>query len=217
MAQKETTTIHLEPREENGKSAVRKMRRSGWIPGVLYSQTSGLEKALSVKIKTRELLGVMQVPGVTHHLLDLAMPDGVRKGIIKSVQRNPCKEEIWHIDFYGVRTDQKLTLTVPVIIKGYAEGVKMGGILEQISTQVLIECLPDAIPEGIEVDITALEIGDLVHVRDLTVPEGVEIKENADEVILLVAAPRAVVEEAVTLEEEGIVEPKRVGEEEEEV
>ncbi len=218
MSVQTTTSISLESRDGKGKKMARRLRREGWIPGVFYTHESRHEGALSVKIRTSEMIRILAVPGVTHHLLELDTPLGFRRGIIKNIQKNPCKEEIWHIDFYGVQADQKITITVPINLLGEAVGVEQGGVMEVVTSQVEVECLPDAIPEGIDIDISNLEIGSAVHVSDLVAPEGVEIKNDPEDVVVLVAAQRVMVEEEEIEEEEEEegVEPTIVGEEEEE-
>ncbi len=217
MNEQTKTSILLESREEKGKKNARQLRREGWTPGVFYTQESLREGALPVKIRTSEMIRVLAVPGVTHHLLQLDTPLGIRQGIIKSIQKNPCKEEIWHIDFYGVQADQKIILTVPIHFVGEAMGVEQGGVMEVVTSQVEIECLPDAIPEGIELEISDLEIGSARHVSDLVAPKGVEIKSDPEDVVVLVAAQRVMVEEEeVVAEEEEAEEPTIVGAEEEE-
>ncbi|MGQ9473058.1 MAG: 50S ribosomal protein L25 [Candidatus Caldatribacteriaceae bacterium] len=192
--------------EEKGKSGSRRLRKSGWIPAVLYSQNSGNGETDLVKLKAKDFEKVLISRRASHHLLSLSLEGEEKKGIIKEIQRNPLKNEIWHIDFYEVKSDQKISLSVPVVVKGEAKGVKEGGILEIVTTELEIECLPEAIPEAIVVEVSNLEIGDAIHVRDLVVPEGIVVAESPDEVVVVVTPPETI-EEAVASEEE-TVEPK---------
>ncbi|MCX6090307.1 MAG: 50S ribosomal protein L25 [Candidatus Atribacteria bacterium] len=211
MNQKETVTIVMEKRSDTGKEHMKKLRKSGWVPGVYYARESSGGNTELVKIKEAEVKRVMRIPGVHHHLLQISIDGEVRRGIIKEIQRNPVREEIVHIDFYGVKADQKITLTVPVIMKGEAPGVKAGGVLEAVTKELEIECLPDFIPESIEVDVSGLEIGDSVHVRELKIPEGVSLFKNIDEVIVVVTPPEIMEEVApAAAEEEEITEPEVV-------
>lgn len=201
MKQKETVTVALERRQEVGKGGARKLRRMGYVPAVLYSRESQ-KGAEPLKIRVGELERLLRIPGVTHHILELSVDGEKRRGIIKDIQYNPVKNEVWHIDFYEVKADQKISITVPVVLQGEAKGVKAGGILELVTPELEVECFPDAIPEAIVVDVTNLEIGDAIHVRELQVPEGVTVAENPDEVVVVVTPPEVVAEEETTTEEE---------------
>ncbi|MCD6155448.1 MAG: 50S ribosomal protein L25/general stress protein Ctc [Candidatus Atribacteria bacterium] len=202
MSQKESILLNLEKRESTGKGAARKLRRTGWIPGTLYSRRSKEEGSIPVKVKETELRKVLHTPGIMHHLIELSINGEKQRGIIKDIQRNPLKDEIWHVDFYTVLGDQKISLSIPVVLKGEAKGVKEGGILEFVTQELEVECLPDAIPEAIEVDISNLEIGDSIHVGGIQPPEGVTITESAEEVVVSVIPPEVSAEEEATEEEE---------------
>jgi large subunit ribosomal protein L25 len=194
MKKGEIITVELERRIEVGKSRARKLRRSGFVPAVLYSRESR-KGSEPLKIRLGELERVLRIPGVAHHILELSINGEKRRGIIKDIQYSPVKNEVWHIDFYEVKADQKISLTVPVVLQGEAKGVKAGGVLELATPELEIECLPDAIPEAIVVNVSDLEIGDAIHVRELEVPEGVTIAENPDEVIVVITPPEMVAEE----------------------
>jgi len=191
---------------EKGKGGSRRLRKSGWIPGVLYSKDSRGGVAELVKLQAKEFEKILSTRHASHHLLFLSLEGRETRGIIKEMQRNPIKNEIWHVDFYEVKADQKISLSVPVTVKGEAKGVKEGGILEVMATELEIECLPEAIPEAIVVDVSNLEIGDAIHVRELEVPQGVVVTESPDEVVVVVTPPE--VAEEVTGGEEETVEPK---------
>ncbi|WP_427366435.1 50S ribosomal protein L25/general stress protein Ctc [Candidatus Caldatribacterium saccharofermentans] len=207
MKRGETVTVALERRQELGKGGARKLRRVGYVPAVLYSRDSA-SGSEPLKIRLGELERILRIPGVTHHILELSIDGEKRRGIIKDIQYNPVKNEIWHIDFYEVKADQKISLTVPVVIQGESKGVKAGGILEIVTPELEIECLPDAIPEAIVVDVTELEVGDAIHVRELKVPEGVTVAENPDEVVVVVTPPEVAVEEEEEKTEEEPEAPK---------
>jgi len=218
VSQKESILLNLEKRESTGKGAARKLRRAGWIPGTLYSRRSKEEGSIPVKVNEPELRKALHTPAIMHHLLGFSINGEKQRGIIKDIQRNPLKDEIWHVDFYAVLGDQKLSLAIPVVLKGEAKGVKEGGILEFATQELEVECLPDAIPEAIEVDISNLEIGDSIHVGDIQPPEGVTITESAEEVVVSVIPPEVSVEEEAAEEEEEEAQPeviKKGGEQEE--
>ena len=195
MNQREILTVNTEKRESIGKENMKRLRRSGWVPGIYYAQESKEGNTIMLKVQESELKRVLKIPGATHQLLNISIDGNIHRGIIKNLQRNPIKEQVLHIDFYGVRADQKITLKVPLMFKGEAPGVKAGGTLEQVMQEVEIECLPDVIPEFIEVDINGLEIGDTIHLKNVKVPEGVELTENLEDVVVVVAPPEVLTEE----------------------
>ncbi|MDI3543131.1 MAG: large subunit ribosomal protein [Candidatus Atribacteria bacterium] len=195
MGKENSLVINLEKREEKGKEKNRKLRREGWIPAVLYSRDSKDGNAEAVKVREKELKRILQMPGITHHILDLSLDGEMRKGIIRDLQKNPVKEEVWHVDFYEVQTGQKITLSLPVRIKGESRGVKAGGILELVTSELEVECPSGAIPEDIEVDVSELEIGDAIRVGDLRIPPDVTVMKDPDEVIVVVIPPRVEVSE----------------------
>lgn len=206
MEEKITIQLYRRNAEEKGKGGSHRLRKAGWIPAVLYSRDSRGGTVELVKLQTREFEKVLYARHASHHLLSLSLEGEEKRGIIKEIQRNPVKNEIWHIDFYEVKADQKISLSVPVVVKGEAKGVKEGGILEIVTTELEIECLPEAIPEAIVVDVSNLEIGDAIHVRELSVPQGVVVTESPDEVVVVITPPEVV--EEVTVGEEETVEPK---------
>lgn len=209
MNQREILTVNTEKRESIGKENMKRLRRSGWVPGIYYAQESKEGNTIMLKVQESELKRVLKIPGATHQLLNISIDGNIHRGIIKNLQRNPIKEQVLHIDFYGVRADQKITLKVPLMFKGEAPGVKAGGTLEQVMQEVEIECLPDVIPEFIEVDINGLEIGDAVHLKNVKVPEEIELTENLEDVVVVVT-PLVVLEEEVPEEEIETPEPEVV-------
>jgi large subunit ribosomal protein L25 len=143
-------------------------------------------------------------------LLDLKVAGGGdfdgRQVLIKELQRNPITGAYLHADLYAVDLKQTIHISIPVHIKGSAIGVTLGGgILDHATRELDVECLPNAIPEEIAVDVSELETGDSIHVRDLTVPEGATILNDPDVSIVSVVAP-AVVEEEAPAEEEVLAE-----------
>ncbi|MEN3185107.1 MAG: 50S ribosomal protein L25 [Atribacterota bacterium] len=206
MEDKVTIQLFQRTPEEKGKGGSRRLRKAGWIPAVLYSKDSRGGKGELVKLPAREFEKVLYARHASHHLLSLSLDGKEKRSIIKEIQRNPVKNEVWHIDFYEVKADQKISLSVPVVVKGEAKGVKEGGILEVVTTELEIECLPETIPEAIVVDVSNLEIGDAVHVRELSVPQGVVVAESPDEVVVVITPPEVVAEVSVSAEE--TVEPK---------
>jgi len=193
-------------RDRTGKRATKEYRREGWIPAEYYSsQQDNIHLILNSKEFESKLLHA-------HGLLELEVEGEKDKlqCVLKDLQIDPVKETLLHADFQGIKLGEKLTLDVPIVLKGTAAGVKAGGILEFITREVEIECFPKDIPDHLEIDITALEIGDSVRIKDLKY-DNIEILNDEDETILNLEHAKVIeeVEEAEVEEgEEEITEPE---------
>ncbi len=193
----ERNTIVAEKRMEHGKGAARSLRRNDMVPAVLYREG----KAESIKLPRKELTQIINTMSGEQAMVDLQFADGEKKlALLKDYQVDPIKGELLHTDFFEVSLTEEVRVTVHVKAQGEPVGVKRdGGILQHILREIEIECLPDRIPDVIEVDISKLEIGQSVHVSDLQFAEGIEVLTDAADVVLSVIAP--VVEEAAPAEE----------------
>ncbi|MGM0454446.1 MAG: 50S ribosomal protein L25/general stress protein Ctc [Thermodesulfobacteriota bacterium] len=198
--------LSAQPRRETGKGAARSLRRAGRIPAVLYG--ADIEsQPLSVSIQ--ELERMFNNPRFTRGLINLAVENaGNRRQtvMIKEFQRDPVKDHYIHIDFFEIKMDQKISVMVPVTTTGTSNGVEEGGILQIIRRELEVYCLPANIPEQIEIDISAMEMGDSVHVSEVPLPENVEIPYEVDFTILTVVSPKMEEPEEEVLEEEGLEE-----------
>lgn len=171
-----------------GKGVARRLRGAGEIPAVLYGK--GAEaRPLSVGTKAIEQ-AVHSVAGM-NVLLDLAI-DGKEKVVarIRDYQADPIRRHFTHLDFQLVDLTRKIVVEVPIHFEGKAEGVKAGGILEINRRSIEVRCLPTAIPEFIAIDISALNIGDGIHVNDMKLPEGVECPPHVNYSVVSVVAPQ---------------------------
>jgi len=186
-----------ELRDATGKGVARKLRAAGRIPAVLYGK--GAEsKAISVDPSALQRL--LQSGGAgMNTLIELRVDGTTRTVLVKELQRDPVRGRPIHTDFYLVELDQTVEVSVPIHLVGKAPGVELGGILDHPLREIELECLPRAIPERVEVDVSALEIGDSIHVRDLELPEGVSVQTDANLAVASVITP-AVVEEPVAEE-----------------
>ena len=176
------------PRETQGKGAARKIRQGGNIPGILYGPEV---KPLNISLNGADLATLIRHEKRTNMLIDLNLGEEKkpRKVIIRELQRDPITGVFEHVDFYQVSMKKKINLAVRVQLVGLASGVKnSGGIMEHVTREIEIACLPTDIPEKVEVDISALEIGDSVHVRDLKI-EKVEILTDLDQTVATVVPP----------------------------
>jgi large subunit ribosomal protein L25 len=186
-----------EPRSEQGSRPAGRLRRTGAVPAVVYGLGTD---TLSVKVPARELTNALAKGANT--LITLKLDGGEALTLARQVQRDPTRGDLLHVDFIRVRTDVAVAAEVPLHLTGEPEGVKSGGIVEQLIFNLAIEAKPQDIPGGLEHDISALEIGDQVRVGELTLPPGVSVTVDADELVGQVVAPR-VVEEEVPEGEEG--------------
>lgn len=183
-------TLKAEPRDGTGKGAARKLRATGRVPGILYG--SGVEST-PISVSSKDLLHLFH-QGVS--LVELEYDGTTHLTIPREVQRDHIHSRYIHIDFLAVRRDEKVTLNIEVRETGEAAGVKSGGVIEHHLREVEIECLPSDVPEIIDLDVTALEIGDLLRVRDVVAPPGVEILTDPDTPVISVITPAALRTEA---------------------
>lgn len=190
------SALGVEIREESGKGAARKTRAAGRIPGVLYGRG---QPTVSITLNPRELERLLQVSEAgLNTLIDLRFPDSARADdkvvLVKEMQRDPVRGSLLHVDLYEVDLTQTVEVEVPIHLSGKPKGVEMGGVLEHPMREIEVECLPRAIPDAITVDVSELEIGDGIHVRDLVLPEGVKLLSDPDLAVAHISAPT--VEEA---------------------
>lgn len=216
--------LEVQPREEIGKSKVKVLRGGGFIPAVVYSQG---KKTELIKILSREFLRLLHEHHAGSVVINLKMKDEAKKTkeracLIKEIQYDPVKGDIIHVDFNQISLTKVIKVSVGVVAKGEAIGVKVdGGVLEHILWEIEVECLPTEIPKELEVDISNLKIGDAIYVRDLKAPLGVKILNDPNAIILSVAppikeeVPVTPVEGEEKLEPEVIREKKEVVAEEE--
>ncbi|MEO0288814.1 MAG: 50S ribosomal protein L25 [candidate division WOR-3 bacterium] len=204
-------------KREKGKHVLTLLRKNNKIPCVAYGHK---EENRLFSVDEVELNKMFHAIGREKSLINIKMGKDNFLAIIKEIFRSPRTNKILHIDFQIIHKSEKLKLSVPIILKGSAKGVKEGGIVEHLLRDLEIKCLPADIPSHIEVDISELAIGDSIHVKDIKA-ERFEIVENPEEVVVTILAPKAYVEEAPKPEEEAkepelIREKKEEGEEEEE-
>jgi large subunit ribosomal protein L25 len=209
-------TLAVHTREDTGKEKAKKLRQQGFIPAVIY----GYKGTTKISVKASDFIQMFGEIG-EHSIVTLA-GDGEKKiqVIVKDFQQDPVKRDIIHVDFLEFEKGKNLRTEIPVHVNGNAAGVKKGGILEVYVTDVEIECFPKDIPDGIPIDVSALEIGDSIHVRDLTVSDKVRILTNPDQVVVSIGMPTKVAKPEEEKEEEELVEeavaPSIEGESEEE-
>jgi len=205
-----TAKLTARPRTESGKSAVRKLRSAGLIPAVIYGHG---EETRPLVIPAHDLERLLATTNVENTIIDLAIEGGgTIPALIREVQYHSNRPIVYHVDFYQVHAGEKLHVEVPIRFHGTAAGVRdQGGVLTEVLRDLSVECLPREIPEGIDVDVSHLHIGESLHVGEVAVPAGVRVLHEPEVVIATVTGhtPAALAEGPET--EEGIggeVEPE---------
>jgi large subunit ribosomal protein L25 len=184
-------TLQAEKREGRGKNEARRLRASGRIPAVVYGAEKG--KAVEIAVDPKVLLRILHSESGVNTLIGLQLDGGDSRVLVKEYQLDPVAHRLLHVDFYQVAMDKMLTVTVPVLLKGDAKGVKQqGGVVDFVHREIEIEVLPGDIPENIVVDISELMLGQGVRVREVM---GADVKWKAtsdpDMMLVHVVAPRA--------------------------
>jgi len=182
----EEKVIKAEKRETTGTGEARRLRHAGKIPAVVY----GADGAQSLTLDTHEFTLMIRDYG-SNFIGDLVV-DGapLQKVLVKDVQYHPYRGDILHADFVAVSMTEMLQVSLPVQLVGEAAGVVAGGVMEQIMSDLEINCLPGNMVETIEVDVSALEIGDNLTVGDLQMPEGVTTEIDPTLIVVSISAPR---------------------------
>ena len=184
-------TLQAEKREERGKNAARRLRASNRIPAVLYGAEKG--KAVEIAVDPKVLSRILHSESGVNTLIGLDLDGSSTRVLVKEYQLDPIDHKLLHADFYQVAMDKTLTLTIPVVLKGEARGVKQqGGIVDFVNREIEIEVLPADIPEHIVIDVSELMLNQGIRVRDITV-EGAKWKAISDPDLMLVhvVPPRA--------------------------
>jgi large subunit ribosomal protein L25 len=185
-------------RSDTGKNVNRRLRAKGLIPGVLYGAR---KQTVPVAVSPKEIGSILRSATGENTLFDLELDGTRRKVILKEFQMEPLKGRLLHADFYEVALDKTLEVRVPVELQGVPVGVKVqGGIVDFVTRELEIECLPTDIPEKVTVDVSGLELGKHLRVSDIQLPPKVTLLTEADVVIVHVVAPRAEEEVAVAPE-----------------
>ena len=182
-------TIAVQKREKTGKGANRRARSGGLIPAVVYG---GGKESVSIEIDRKSMLDLMKKAGSENPIYLLKLGDSQRHAMIREVQTHPISRQVVHIDFQRVMMDQKVHVKVPVELVGTAYGVKnQGAVLDFVSREVEVECLPGDIPGHLELDVTGLHANQHAEARDIKLPQGVTLLDSEDKVIASVTHARA--------------------------
>ena len=182
--------VEATPREERGKNAARRIRRSGLIPAVLYG---GKDEPLAVAVNAKQVADILRAEAGHNTIFTVRLPAGEHKAMLKDWQVDPVQGSLLHVDMLRVAMDVCMRIKVPVHTFGEPQGVKLqGGIFEMVTREVEIECLPGEIPDEFRVDVTALTIGKQLRAADLPLdPQKIKLVSDPQRVIAHVVALRA--------------------------
>jgi len=206
----EQVSLTASERESEGKSANRNLRRSGYIPGVLYG---GKDEPKRISIMEKDIVKANEIAGFATQILQITMEGKDVDVVVKEIQRHPATSRILHADFMRVDPDSKITLVVPIrtLNDENCIGVKVsGGQVNHLINDIEVSCLASNLPEYLEIDVQEMDIGDTVSLSEIKLPEGVEITilqqdEDRDQAVVSVTETREMIiedeEEALELEE----------------
>lgn len=184
-------TIKAEKREVTGTTAVKRLRRSGVVPAVVYG---GKQREYPIQLDAKAFQDVLRHQASQNFLVNLEIEGANEKSklaIVQEVQRNPLNGSLIHVDFRAVSEDDLIHATIPIELHGEPIGVKSGGLLEQLVREIEVFCRPSALPESIVNDVEALGVGDSLKISDLNLPEGVTVKMDGEVLVAIVAQTRA--------------------------
>jgi large subunit ribosomal protein L25 len=200
-------TLEVTRREVTGKEVAKKLRRDGKVPAVVYG---GHRDPVAIAVDRKAVSELIQKSehGIRSiFLLKMADSDQQRHAMIKELTIDPISRKMKHIDFVRVVMDEVVRVTIPVHVTGTAIGVKEGGLLDFQVRDLHVECLPNAIPDSIDVDVTALAHHDYLRIKDLTLPEGVKVLDDPERVVVGVTHAKAEAAEPVA-EAAAVAEPE---------
>jgi large subunit ribosomal protein L25 len=199
-------TLEVSRREQTGKEVAKKLRRDGKVPAVVYG---GHKEPVAITVDRKTVSELIQKSehGIRSiFLLKMAGSDQQRHAMIKDVTIDPMSRRMLHIDFVRVIMDETVRVTIPVHLNGTAAGVKEGGLLDFQVRELHVECLPNAIPDSIEVDVTPLAGHDYFRIKDLQLPEGVKVLDDPERVVVGVTHAKAEAEpEAAAVAEPEVI------------
>ena len=197
-------TVELEvfKRESLGKQANKKYRKDGFVPAVIYGKNKENLNILIDPIKLKKLLK-NEAGENTIIEMKLDKSDLKKNVLLKDAHLDTLTSDPLHLDFYEITDGVDVKVSSPLLFEGKPEGVKNGGVIQTLSNEIKIKCLPTNIPNVIEINISDLNIGDTLRVKDIKPMDGIEILSNPESTIISILAPRLVVETATTDADEG--------------
>ena len=188
-------------RATSGKGAARSLRREGSVPAVIYGHA---REAQSLAVPSRDLEKLLGTIAAGSTVVELSIDGKTSRTLIREIQRHPFKRHVLHVDFQELVAGEKITVSIPLVLHGVPEGVRLGGgILEQMMRDIEVEVDPANIPNHIDVDVSHLAVGHAVHVGELNIPAGVTVLADEEAPVALVQISRAAIEAEPAAAEEG--------------
>jgi large subunit ribosomal protein L25 len=193
MATAQMPVLKAQSRVAAGKSAAKRLRKTGFVPAVAYGK--GLE-ATSIAVPPKEVAVILRSELGQNTVIELELEGKKLLTMIREYSVHPLKRELEHVDFIEVKLDRPVDVSVPLLATGKPVGVVAGGVLRVVHRTVPVRCLPDRIPVKIEADATHLELGQHIATKDLKLPEGVTVRLAPEQTLIAIVAPEKEVEEA---------------------
>ncbi|MEM1442115.1 MAG: 50S ribosomal protein L25 [Verrucomicrobiota bacterium] len=184
-------TLQAEKRDVKGTTASKRLRRSGIVPAVIYGSD---QREYTIQLNSKSFYDVAKKQASQNFIVNLEIEGAQEKtklAIVQDIQRDPLTGSLIHVDFRAVNENDTIHATVPIFLSGEPAGVKAGGLLEQVLREIEVHCRPGDLPEAISSDVSALEIGDSLKVKDLELPDGVTVKMDGEVIVSLVVQTRA--------------------------
>ena len=189
-------TLSATARTETGKGVARKLRAAGQVPAVIYGHARA---AQSLAVNARELEKLLARISAANTVVELSLEGRTSRTLIREIQRHPFKRQILHVDFQELVAGETVTVKVPLVLVGTADGVRNGGgVLDQVLYSLEITCDPASMPNHIDVDVSGVGVGESLHVRDLSLPAGITVLDDPDAGVLTIQLSRAAIEDAAT-------------------
>jgi large subunit ribosomal protein L25 len=183
--------LNAKIRKTTGNGPARSLRREGMVPAVIYGPGS---PPVMLSVNVRDFEHVVQRGNIRRTIFALSIQNGgtvTKPAVIKELQTHPVTGQFLHVDFYEIDMNRKLRVLIPVLPKGKAKGEEVGGMLQIVEREIAVLCLPQEIPDGLELDVSALGIGDALHVKDIALPGGVELPPGDNYTVVTVVSPKA--------------------------
>lgn len=186
----ESLAVRAQVRNQKKKSAAKALRRAGKIPGIIYGPE---QTPTPISIDQKTVLNLLKKEHYKGIMIDLtlesAQQEAPKKCLVKEIQWDPIKRQPLHVDLYAVSKDHEITVEIPITFINTPIGATKGGIFEPILRELTVSCLIERMIDSIEVDVSNLDIGDSLHVKDLKLPEGIKVRVSGDEVVAVISPP----------------------------
>ncbi len=183
-------TLAAQERDLKGKGAARKFRKNNQLPAIFYGPTT---KPMKLAVNLAEFERITKLSGFENTILDLKITsrngEETRKAMVKELTLDPVKSSCLHADFYEISMDKEITVDIPIRLVNTPIGVTNGGLLQVVRRELTVSCFPDKLIDSIDIDVSGLDMGDSVHIRDIALPEGITCVDEENLTVAVVSAP----------------------------